>query len=197
MTDRGPVPIEALRVGDTVMAHFAGPSRIVWIGRRQVDCRRHAEPAKVWPIRIRAHAFGGGMPERDLFVSPDHALYLHHALIPARLLIDGEAITQVPVEHVAYHHVELVRHDLLLAEGLLAESYLDIGDRSTFDNSDDVFRLAPSPADIAAIWDAAGCAPLVLGGSRVGMCRAVVASTKNVASHKYHKNRIAEAAGQL
>jgi serralysin len=30
---------------------------------------------------------------------------------------------------VTYYHIKLDRHDLLLAEGLPAESYLDTGDR--------------------------------------------------------------------
>lgn len=162
MTDRGPVAIEALSVGDTVLAHFAGPSRIVWTGRRRVDTRHHADPVKVWPIRIRAHAFGRGRPERDLFVSPDHGIFTGGALIPAHVLIDGEAIARVAAETVTYYHLELPRHDLLLAEGLLAESYLDIGDRSAFDDEDDIFRLSRPAIDTAAIWDAAGCAPLVL-----------------------------------
>ena len=33
-----------------------------------------------------------------------------------------------------YHHVELAAHDVLIAEGLAAESYLDTGDRSSFSN---------------------------------------------------------------
>jgi collagen type I/II/III/V/XI/XXIV/XXVII alpha len=43
---------------------------------------------------------------------------------------------QVAVDAVTYFHVELPRHDVLLAEGLAAESYLDTGNRSVFANAD-------------------------------------------------------------
>jgi len=36
---------------------------------------------------------------------------------------------QVPLESVEYWHVELDSHDVILAEGLAAESYLDTGNR--------------------------------------------------------------------
>ncbi len=40
-------------------------------------------------------------------------------------LINGTTITREPVVAVTYWHVELDAHDILLAEGLPAESYLD------------------------------------------------------------------------
>jgi hypothetical protein len=39
---------------------------------------------------------------------------------------------QEEVAAVTYWHAELRRHDVLLAEGLPAESYLDSGDRDGF-----------------------------------------------------------------
>ena len=62
------------------------------------------------------------MPRRDLLVSPQHALYLDEVLIPARCLINGSTIAQKPVSVIEYFHIELPRHDLLLAEGLPTQS---------------------------------------------------------------------------
>jgi hypothetical protein len=42
---------------------------------------------------------------------------------------------------------------------LLAESYLDTGDRANFANGDGPVALYPDFA--SRVWDAAGCAPLV------------------------------------
>ena len=38
-------------------------------------------------------------------------------------------------DHVTSYHIELDAHDLVLAEGLAAESYLDTGNRGMFDNT--------------------------------------------------------------
>ena len=40
-TDRGEVPVEALRVGDRVVSAFGGTATVTWLGHRRVDCQRH------------------------------------------------------------------------------------------------------------------------------------------------------------
>ena len=60
-TEHGEVAVEALRVGDRVRTLLSGEAEpVVWIGHRQVDCTRHPQPHKVWPVRISAGAFGPG-----------------------------------------------------------------------------------------------------------------------------------------
>ena len=86
----------------------------------------------MWPIRIQAGAFAPNTPRRDLLLSPDHAVYVDGRLIPVRYLVNGASIAQVETDSVTYWHVELDRHDVILAEGLAAESYLDTGNRSVF-----------------------------------------------------------------
>ncbi len=53
-------------------------------------------------------------------------------LIPAKYLLNGRTIRQIEVGQVTWYHVELARHDVVLAEGMPAESYLDTGDRAKF-----------------------------------------------------------------
>jgi hypothetical protein len=131
-TQRCPIAVEALNVGDEVVTCEGAAADIIWIGSRSVDCEAHPAPESVWPVRISAHAFGPGKPSRDLYLSPDHAIYAEGVLIPVKYLIDGKLIRQVKQSSVTYFHVELARHDILLAEGLPAESYLDTGDRASF-----------------------------------------------------------------
>ena len=135
LTMRGEVPVETLQVGD-VMVTFLGEGATLkpvrWIGHRLVDCRRHPRPRNVWPVRIAAGAFGSGVPHRDLRLSPGHAVAWDTVLIPAIVAVNGATVTQAPVDRVQYFHVELEAHDLLLAEGLRVESYLDTGNRSAF-----------------------------------------------------------------
>jgi hypothetical protein len=70
---------------------------------------------------------------------------------------------------VTYYHVELDAHDLLLVEGLPAESYLDTGNRGLFAGEAAARQLHPDLcAEISArAWDRRACAPLLLGGTAV------------------------------
>ncbi len=161
-TARGEVAVEALTADDIIPTHFGAAARIGWLGHRRIDCRRHKRPQDVWPVRVAAHAFGEQRPRRDLWLSPDHAVFIDDVLIPIRCLINGTTIVPESCDEVIYWHVELARHDVLLAEGLPAESYLDTGNRGAFDNASGPVMLH---ADfMRQAWDAATCARQILGG---------------------------------
>jgi T5SS/PEP-CTERM-associated repeat protein len=162
-TEFGDVRLETLAISDRVHTRFSGLAGIKWIGRRHIDCRRHPNPRKVWPVRVRAGAFGDGAPGRDLFLSPDHAVFVDDVLIPVRYLINGDTIAQQPRDAVTYFHVELERHDVIFAEGLTCESYLDTGNRSNFEGAS--LPIVPHPDVSAWSWEARGCAPLVITGA--------------------------------
>jgi autotransporter passenger strand-loop-strand repeat protein len=174
LTNRGEVAVEALRIGDlvhTVLGEDTAP--IIWVGRREVDCASHPQPRKVWPVRVSAGVFGPGRPHTDLFLSPDHAVYVVDVLIPVRHLINGSTIMQVPVERVTYYHLELAEHDVVLAEGLSAESFLDMRDGSQYASRPGPVRLYPDFS--AGMWEAFGCAPLIVTGPKLMAARALVA----------------------
>jgi len=160
-TARGEVPVEALRVGDRVVAlrsrRFA---EVTWLGHRRLECADHPRGHDVWPVRVAAGAFATDMPHRDLLLSPDHALFLDGGLVPVRYLINGATITQEPVAKVTYWHVELPSHDVLLANGLPAESFLDTGNRGLFANS--IGPLRTHPVVARRMWEARACAPMQL-----------------------------------
>ena len=158
-TPDGPVAVEDLAVGDPVHAgrRRAASAPIIWIGSRHVDCASHPRPRRVWPVRIARDAFAAGVPARDLFVSPDHAIYVDGELVPARALIDGHRISSVPRAEIRYYHLELPEHAIILAEGLTVESYLDVGDRETFtpragQSRARSYRQRNRGTDAARIW---------------------------------------------
>ncbi len=168
LTQRGEVAVEALRPGDVVVTHLGDPRVITWIGHRRIDLARHADPARVRPIRIAAEAFPENRPHRDLVVSPDHAVFVDGLLIPAKLLVNSASVTvDTECRWVTYYHVELERHDILLAEGLPAESYLDTGNRAMFANAETPLHLHPDFA--AAQWqrEIHSCAPFACDPARV------------------------------
>jgi hypothetical protein len=169
LTPRGEATVETLTVGDQVITHSGRLAPITWIGHRRVDCRRHPRPSAVWPVRVRAGAFAEATPRRDLLLSPDHAVLVDGALIPIRHLIDDDAVAQVKRDAVTYFHLELDRHDVLLAEGLPAESYLETGGRAAFANGGRTVAMHLTFAP--HVWETAGCAPLILTGPALNEAR--------------------------
>lgn len=164
-TPGGLVAVEELAEGMPVRTASGGTAPIVWLGHRRVDCARHPRPAAVLPVRIAAHTFGRWMPARDLYLSPDHAIFVDGVLIPVKHLVNGDTITQLATTEeptVTYYHIELPRHDVLLAEGLPAESYLDTGGRANFANGGDAIIAHPDFS--MRLWEAFGCAPLCVTG---------------------------------
>lgn len=168
-TSRGDVPVESLRPDtDWAITSDGAAARIRWIGRRSARLAGHPRPWDVMPVRIVQHAFGPDLPQRDLLLSPDHALYVDGVLVPVRYLINGASIAQEDHDHVLWYHVELDFHDAILAEGLPAESYLDTGNRHAFDNGGPLVALDPDfavrDATALRIWAEQAMAPLVTDG---------------------------------
>jgi hypothetical protein len=167
------MPVEDLAEGDLVVT-LDGAERtlapVTWVGYRRIDLAAHPRPELVTPVRIRRGAFGENMPQRDLVVSPDHALFIDGKLVVARLLLNGMTITQDPqARSVEYYHVELPRHAILLAEGLPAESYLDTGNRAMFSNAGLALVLHPDfgASHGVSTWADDSCAPLVTAAAEV------------------------------
>ncbi|MDB5401926.1 MAG: hypothetical protein JWQ55_3944, partial [Rhodopila sp.] len=176
LTSHGEVAVEQLHPGDQIEVQLGGaPTPITWIGYRTIDCTRHPPPNQVWPVRISTGAFSPDQPRRDLFLSPDHAVFANDVLIPVKHLINGTSVEQEPMDEVTYYHLELPQHDVVLAEGMPAESYLDTGDRSNFANGGGMLRLFPDfsadPQYASGVWEAYGCARLVVTGPEVAAVR--------------------------
>ncbi|HVZ09986.1 Hint domain-containing protein [Rhodopila sp.] len=173
----GARPVEELAIGTLVRTASGALRPVRWIGYRTVACDRHPRPERVWPIRVAAHAFGPGCPRRAVKLSPDHAVFAEGTLIPVRLLVNGTTVAQRKTRRITYFHVELDRHDILLAEGLPAESYLDTGDRQAFANGGTLLRLFPEfgqggGTDIDLVREARACAPLLVTGPILAAIRA-------------------------
>lgn len=172
-TRRGDVPVETLREGDEVMTVLGGGwSRLVWLGERRVNCARHPRPHDIMPVRVARDAFAPGVPARDLLLSPDHSVYADGVLMPVRYLLNGATVIQQNVARISYFHVELERHDVLLAEGLPAETYLDTGNRTAFANGGEGIM---AHADFALrTWQTKACAALVCSGPELAAVRAAL-----------------------
>jgi len=165
-TAHGEVTVDTLQTGDQVSVRRNGEEiqeTVKWVGYSSVDLARHVHVEEAAPIRIRQSAIADDQPARDLVLSPEHCLILNGVCVPAKLLVNGGSIVSER-NHApfTYYHVELDRHGILLAENTPAESYLDTGNRSVFNNSAEPRPLYPAfrlNAD-ASRWVTDACAPL-------------------------------------
>ncbi len=160
-TASGSTSVERLRIGDEVRT-FSGALRpIRWLGRRSFDRQALAANSAAGPILFRSKSLGYGLPLRDLWVSPKHAMYLDGVLIPAECLTNGRTIVRdVSVTRVEYFHIELDTHDVILAEGAPSETFVDDESREMFENAPEYAALYPGIVRQRARF----CAPRVEEG---------------------------------
>jgi hypothetical protein len=168
-TSEGAVCVEDLAVGSVVLTASGDVRPVRWLGHRGFDCSRYPDSSVVCPVRIQAGAFAPDTPARDLFVSPGHSIFTEGVLVQAFNLINGATITQVARDRVDYWHVELDSHDIVLAEGLPAESYLDTGNRTAFVGGGAFLEAYP---DFKPKHWRETCQPLVVDGPVLHTIRA-------------------------
>jgi hypothetical protein len=131
-TPEGPRCIDELAVGDLVTTLDNGSQPLRWIGRRPVSMFELLAHSELRPIRFETGAMGNTRP---LMVSPQHRMLLNdwraevyfgedQVLIPAKSLVDGGTVRQVfPEQPLVYCHLLFDRHEMILANGALCESF--------------------------------------------------------------------------
>lgn len=153
-TPNGEKRIEELSSGDEILTLDNSVVAIKWIGQQKV-MTRFRMPERVRPVCITQGAFGRNLPKRDLYVTPDHALFFDDVLINASALINGDTIYFVPLADFGasytVYHIETENHEIIFAEGVPAETFIDYGLRSAFDNYDEYEALNEAGAPIAEL----------------------------------------------
>lgn len=130
-TPRGPVRVEALMAGDTVITRDRGVQPLRWVGQMPLSARTLATAPDRWPVRLSTPAAPGanllhmGPAQRTLVISDaaEAVCGSREALVAARDLVDAGA----PAEAVFPGAADVVTllldaHELVLAEGLWVDS---------------------------------------------------------------------------
>jgi O-antigen biosynthesis protein len=167
LTDQGERPVETLAIGDTIITADAAARPIRWIGRRSYG-GRFAKGKHLQPICIKASALEDGVPQRDLWISPHHAMFLEGVLIEAQDLVNCASIVQADgIERIDYFHIELDTHDILIAEGAPSESFIDDDSRAIFQNAHEYKARYPNSPVAPAVY----CAPRAAFGPELERAR--------------------------
>ncbi|PWK60648.1 Hint domain-containing protein [Roseicyclus mahoneyensis] len=151
-TPDGHVAVEDLRVGDTILSADGASVAVLWVGRQTV-ATRFAPADRLMPVCISAGALGDGLPLRDLRLTADHALMIDGVLVNAGALVNGTTIRPVPLDELGgsytVYHIETEAHQVILAEAVPAETYIDYVGRQAFDNYGEYLALYGADRAIA------------------------------------------------
>lgn len=136
-TETGEVAVAALTIGDRLITADGGAARVKWIGHQTIFPLFQPGPASQL-VRISAGALGPDQPFRDLTVTADHGMLVEGVICHAGALFNGTTITPVRrselSQGVTVYHIETDSHEIILANGARAETFIDNASRRGFDN---------------------------------------------------------------
>ncbi|MFT8722089.1 MAG: Hint domain-containing protein [Acetobacter malorum] len=160
-TVAGPCPVQDLTVGQEILTYQQGQPisrRLVWIGKKQSVIRPDlTDDAAGYPVRLLKDALAEGVPYKDMLITAEHCLFLNGKFIPARMLVNDRSVFyDRSVTDYTYYHLETETHSVIMADGVLTESYLDTGNRRSFRQDGKVFILGGKPKS----WALHAAAPL-------------------------------------
>jgi hypothetical protein len=145
-TPIGSIAIENLKVGDEIFTHDGNVAKVRF-NFNQIKTTHRFVNKKHYPIKISANALGDNIPSKDLYVTPDHAIYLpeFHIFAEASTLINGMSIYQMqemPASFI-YHHILCDNQEIVLAENTPTETFIDNATMQEFDNYADYAAMYP------------------------------------------------------
>ncbi len=133
-TDAGAVPVEQLKIGQSVVTRDNGLRRVYWLGQKHFAYTELDIAPALKPVLIRAGALGQDRPFRDMIVSPGHRMLVPsdvaraatdepETLVAAALLVGMPGITRAACLGVSYVHFLCDQHQVVLADGSWTESF--------------------------------------------------------------------------
>ena len=160
-TATGDMPVENIHTGHKILARIDGiecERSVVWAGKsRKTVISGLSDDEAGYPVRILKNAISDSVPYEDMLVTAEHCLFFEGRFIPVRMLVNGKSIFyDHSIMAYDYYHIETEEHSVIIANGVLTESYLDTGNRSSFVSDGNIVSLHSH----AKTWDADAAAPL-------------------------------------
>lgn len=133
-TARGERLVEELCIGDRIITRDNGIQQIRWIGSKRLSTLDLARNPHLCPVLLRRGSLGDNLPERDIWVSPNHRILVNSAqtalqfqeqevLAAAKHMIGAQGIAAVQVQAVTYLHLLFDQHEVILSNGCWSESF--------------------------------------------------------------------------
>ena len=133
-TPDGPRPAGSLRAGDLVLTEDDGVQPLTHVGHQPLSGAELFLWPGLRPVRVCSGALGPGTPMADLWLPPAHRVVASGPIVSA-LFGEAEVLVRIGdlVDHrsirpdhtlrqAAYVHLGLLRHQILIAEGVGCES---------------------------------------------------------------------------
>ncbi|MGB0900201.1 Hint domain-containing protein [Halocynthiibacter sp.] len=136
VTQSGEKPVEELEESDMILTRDSGFQPLRWIGSRRVTIFEQKKDPKLRPVVFQAGSLGINAPHTDLRVSRQHRMLISdwrsqlmfnegEILTAAVHLVNGNNIFHQPAgDEVIYYHFMLDQHEVVMANGSWAESFL-------------------------------------------------------------------------
>ncbi|GBR60939.1 hypothetical protein AA18889_2543 [Acetobacter senegalensis DSM 18889] len=138
-TSEGDVAVEDIQIGDQLVTfdwkHNKEVTRpVVWVGKAHAKVRAGLPDDEAgYPVRVLKDAVADGVPYKDMLITAEHCLFFEGKFVPVRMLVNGVSIFyDKSITSYDYYHVETEQHAVIMADGMLTESYLDTGNRRAF-----------------------------------------------------------------
>ncbi|MBB2170083.1 hypothetical protein HLH36_17335 [Gluconacetobacter aggeris] len=162
-TPHGDRAVETLDIGDQLIAQDADTGaeiirEIIWVGKKAISVNPHRpDDESGYPVRVLKDAIAEGVPYKDMLITAEHCLFFDGHFVPARMLVNGRSIFyDRSMNHFEIYHVETEIHSILIADGVLSESFLNTENHRSFHRSSPVVPMKAAPS---LTWDDAA-APL-------------------------------------
>ncbi|NVN05412.1 Hint domain-containing protein [Asaia spathodeae] len=160
-TPDGSKAVELLKNGDMVLVRAGDEDilrEVIWTGQGHCSVNSALEDDRAgYPVCIRKGAIDEMIPDRDMHVTADHCLLIDGKFVPVRMLVSESTIFyDRSVTEYTYYHFETREHSIVVADGILSESYLDTGNRYIFD----VQSARLHPLSERKTWEHDAAAPL-------------------------------------
>uniref|UniRef100_A0A6C0CZ59 Hedgehog/Intein (Hint) domain-containing protein n=1 Tax=viral metagenome TaxID=1070528 RepID=A0A6C0CZ59_9ZZZZ len=135
LTNTGYKPIQDISVGDLVLSY--GPisesqiishskplfTPVTWIQSFKPSFRN----SSTMPIHFQKDSLGPNIPQKDLWLSPFHGIFVDGKMTQAQQFINGTTITQdFDLEEVEYFHFETEEHCAVDAQGVKSETFINV-----------------------------------------------------------------------